>query len=437
MSESPTLAAIRVGRRAERLTQGTNALPNRLAVLAFAVTSAALLITVAGVHAFSVRHPDPNDFNGQTYVLLAYCAAGMLVAPVLTLGGVAARLTVGRRDQRLAALRLVGATRSQVSTITVAESGRLALWGALTGVGLYAALVPLLSRIPFEGRAFEISELIVPWWWLPLDVLAVVNLAVVSGLVGLRRVAISPLGVAARQTPPRLSVVRVLGTIGAVVVWMSVGSGLGQMGAAVVMVLLAGIVAVINVIGPFVMMLLGRLVARLARGPQTLLAARRIVDDPRAAWRSVGALGLGIIVAGVGGTLADTPSADGESPFLGEDMRTGAFVTLAIIAVIAATSTGVVQAARVIDRRRELRGMALAGADPELLVATSRRETTLPLILTVVIAGSMTALIILPTIATVGAATVAWTVVAVVVSALVMVAAVRLTGPLVREAARG
>ncbi|MDE9367621.1 hypothetical protein PZ938_18550 [Luteipulveratus sp. YIM 133132] len=431
-------AAVRVGRRAEQLTRGTGRLPSTLAVLAFAVATAALLVTISGVHAFSVRDEaaSPEDV-GDLYVGLAFCAAGLLLAPVLTLGGVAARLTVGRRDRRLAALRLAGATRAQTTAITLVESGRLALIGAVAGVGLYLLVLPGLGRISFQGRPFGFSNLLVPLWWVPVAVLTVVALALLSGVLGLRRVSISPLGVAQRTRPPGMRVVRVVLTVVAGVLWLAVASSLRQAGTGVVMIVVAAMVGVLNLVGPFVMMLLGRLVAWRARTPQTLLAARRIVDDPKATWRSVGALGLAIVVAGVGGAFASAEAHDEAQRIVLHDMGTGALVTLGIIAVIAATSTGVVQAARVIDRRHELYALSLTGAEPGLLVRASRRETTLPLAITVCLAAVMCALLIVPFGAATNAGALVWLGGAIVGSVALMLASVTSTAPLVREAAAG
>ena len=81
----------------QRLTVG-------LTLIAFATSTGVLLTVLGGLGAFSAR-------NGSgEYVLLAQIATVILVVPVVTLGGAAARLAVARRDQRLAALRLVGAT---------------------------------------------------------------------------------------------------------------------------------------------------------------------------------------------------------------------------------------------------------------------------------------------------------------------------------------
>ncbi len=432
------LTAIGLGRHIERLGTRDGTLPGLLAVTAFTVSTAALLVTLAGVHAFSSRAAGTDAASYENlYLSLAFAAAGMLVAPILTLGAVAARLTLGRRDRRLAVLRLVGATRGQVGAITLFETARLALTGAICGTILYAVLVPALTSLRFGGHPFGHLELVLPWWWVILTIAVVVLLAVGSGLISLRRVAISPLGVSARTTPRPMRLARVAIFAAIAVAWLAIAQGVERLGTALMMVILAGLVAALNVVGPFVMMLLGRAAAHVTGSPRTLLAARRLVDDPRAAWRAVGSLGLGITVAGLAGTAAamsQGQNARDNQVLL--DLRTGALVTLAIIAVIAATSTGVVQAARLVDRRQELRMLALAGARRRDLVVATRREVTVPLAVTVLMAGGFCGLIVAPTSSAAGATTYLWLAGAIGGSILLMLLAVQLTTPLLRDAMR-
>lgn len=134
--------------------------------------------------------------------MLTLIASVLMVVPLLVFGGAAARLTVARRDQRLAALRLIGATPGQVVWMTVAEAVIVAAAGAVTGVLAYALATPLVAKIALGGGTWFAADL----WPSPL-VLAGVLLAVpllvgVSAVAGLRRVVVSPLGVAKRRPRP-------------------------------------------------------------------------------------------------------------------------------------------------------------------------------------------------------------------------------------------
>ncbi|MFF0579521.1 FtsX-like permease family protein [Streptosporangium saharense] len=242
--------------------------------------------------------------NAIGYQILALIASVLMVVPLLVFGGAAARLTVARRDQRLAALRLVGATPGQVVAMTVAEAVITAFAGAVLGAALYLLMTPLLTRIEIGGGPWFVADT-----WpgvLPvLAVLVVVPLLVgLSAVVGLRRVVVSPLGVAKRETPPAMRFVRVVALLAVLAVVPTLGMGAG---VGVVTVVLSLAFLAVNLVGPWVVGLLGRIVAASARRPAGLLAGRRMIDDPRAAWRTVSGVALTGFVAGFIGLL--TPGA--------------------------------------------------------------------------------------------------------------------------------
>jgi hypothetical protein len=258
--------------------------------------------------------------SGETifvYRVLTVIACVLMVVPLLVFGGAAARLTVARRDQRLAALRLVGATPGQVVWMTVVEAVIAAFGGAVLGLALYGAAVPLLSRVEMAGGPWFAADL----WpgFLPvLGVLLAVPLLVgLSAVIGLRRVVVSPLGVARRQSPPGMRLIRVavLLAVLAAVPFVFPNST----SVAVVAGLLALAFLCLNLVGPWVVGVIGRITARIARGPVGLLAGRRLVDDPRSGWRTVAGLALTGFVAGFIGLLS--PSADLIGPAPATELR--------------------------------------------------------------------------------------------------------------------
>jgi hypothetical protein len=371
-------------------------LTTALAVAAFAVMTALTLSVIGGLLGFLDRAAHPVDAyqreNGDFYVVLAWTAVVLLVVPLLTLGGSAARLGVARRDARLATLRLLGVTPREVVALTVVETAWQGLLGALAGIVGYAALLPVWTRVPFQGTTFSAAELWVGWLVLVPACLVVPVLAVVSGVVSLRRVVVSPLGVARRQTPPGLRAVRAVLAVVAMGGFMVVTSVLGAFGAAAVAFGVGSLAlgfGALNLIGPWVLGLLGRLRARKARTPAQLLAARRLVDDPRATWRVVGGLGLAGFVAGAlavvpmiaGATPVDaSPAERAANEILTGDLMRGALLTLTITFLVAAASAGITQAASVLDRRRELALQVLAGTPVALLDQVRRREVLVPML---------------------------------------------------------
>ncbi|MEU5881294.1 FtsX-like permease family protein [Spirillospora sp. NPDC047279] len=237
----------------------------------------------------------------QIYQVLAVIASVLMAVPLLVFGGAAARLTVARRDQRLAALRLVGATPGQVVAITAAEAVLTAAAGAVVGLLLYAAALPALTRITIGGGTWFAGDLWPGFALVGAVLLAVPLLVGVSAVVGLRRVVVSPLGVAKRQTPPGMKAIRLV-VFGAILIAFAMAGGgltaMGRTGAVILVILLSLAFLSINLVGPWVVAIIGRVTAATARGPARMLAGRRLIDDPRAAWRTVAGVALTGFVAG-------------------------------------------------------------------------------------------------------------------------------------------
>ncbi|GAA4905712.1 FtsX-like permease family protein [Stackebrandtia albiflava] len=314
--------------------------------------------TVVGISEFG------TDAASETYRLyqsFMAVATVLMVVPLLVFGGAAARLTVARRDQRLASLRLVGATPGQVVRVTVAEAILTALVGAVAGAILYTAVMPLLARIPIDGGPWFVADLWPPLWATGAVIVAVPLLVGLSAVVGLRRVVISPLGVARRQTPPGIRAARLLVLVAFVGAFLFMSSrflGMGALGSLLMLVLLAGVFGAINLVGPWVVSLLGRVTALAARRPAPLLAGRRLVDDPRSAWRTVAGIALTGFVAGF--TVLLSPQLTGYA----EDrtLLTVSVPTTQVEAVTASVATVLPDGAKVTGTN-EVEGVSLVDVE--------------------------------------------------------------------------
>jgi hypothetical protein len=233
-----------------------------------------------------------------------------LALPVLIFIGTATRLSAARREQRFAAMRLVGATPRQVSLIAAAESVVAAAVGVAIGFGLFFVLRVPLATIPFTGQPFFPAELSLS---LPDILVVAVGVPVAAALtarLALRRVNISPLGVTRRVTPapPRawrvLPLLAGLALLGFVVVHGQPASPAGQ-----ILVLVPGFALImigLVIAGPWLTMAGARVMARRASRPGALIAARRLADDPRAAFRAVSGLVLALFIFTVTATLLAT-----------------------------------------------------------------------------------------------------------------------------------
>jgi hypothetical protein len=135
--------------------------------------------------------------------------------------------------------------------------------------------------------------------------------------VSLRRLQISPLGVARRATRPRPTVKRllplVLGTVGFVV---SVATATQRTGIELLIPVMAtfalmiyGIVAA----GPWITVLTARAISRSGRRASALLAGRRLEDDPIGGFRTVSGLVVAVFVASVFSGLTPAVLAEGRT----------------------------------------------------------------------------------------------------------------------------
>lgn len=240
--------------------------------------------------------------RGDALTLISSVVAGALIFPVLIFIATATRLSAATREQRFAAMRLVGATPRQVSVLSAVEAALAAAVGTVAGFGLYAALRPLVADIPLTGQQrFFLSDLTLSAPQALGVVVGVPVAAAIAARLALRRVTISPLGVTRRVTPrpPRAwRLVPLLAGLAELAYFVFVGrrpaTGNGQTAAYLpgFLVVMLGLV----IAGPWLTMTVARAVARRTRRPAALIAVRRLADDPKAGFRAVSGLVLALFV---------------------------------------------------------------------------------------------------------------------------------------------
>jgi hypothetical protein len=244
----------------------------------------------------------PNDAGGgaSSIDLILAVVALAILTPVLIFIGTATRLSAARREERFAAMRLAGATRGQVSLIAAIESTVAAVLGTAIGFGLFLGLRIPVAGIPFIGQPFFPSELTLGLRGILGVAIGVPLFAAVAARMALRRVNISPLGVArrARPKPPGAwRVIPLLAGLAELGFWTIHGHPASETGqiqafASSFFIILVGLF----IAGPWLTMAAAAAMARWTSRPATLLAARRIGDDPRAAFRAVSGLVLALFI---------------------------------------------------------------------------------------------------------------------------------------------
>ena len=246
----------------------------------------------------AIQTTPQNRGDNVIYQLGIALGAVAILLPMLMLIGNATRLAAARREERYAAMRLVGATPRQVTVIASVDAVVGALLGSLLGIGLFLLWRPLVVGIRITGARY-FPEYVTPTMAGYLSVLVgVPAAAAVAALLALRRVQVSPLGVSQRVTPPPPRAWRLAPLAAGLLLFIvplatsnqdDPRVRLAALGLALTM---AGLV----IGGSWLTMQAARLLTWLRPGASALLAARRMADDPRATFRSVSGLVLAVFV---------------------------------------------------------------------------------------------------------------------------------------------
>ncbi len=294
-------------------TIGASALPAPNSLIVIVGRTVDQLSHVSGAEQVTaISTTTPSSCNGDCYLigidassidLILSIVAAALLFPLLIFIGTASRLSAARREQRFAAMRLVGATPRQVSVISTVESTIAAAVGVVVGFALFFALRPALATVPFTGERFFTSDVSLSLVDVLVIAIGVPVAAAVAARLALRRVQISPLGVTRRVTPrpPRAwRLIPLLVGLGELAWFVHAGrpaTTQGQIRAFLpgILIVMAGLI----IAGPWLTMLGSRLMARRTRRASVLIAGRRLSDNPKAGFRAISGLVLALFVTSV------------------------------------------------------------------------------------------------------------------------------------------
>ena len=303
-------------------TIGAAALPSPNSLIIVIGHSARQLSLAPGaVEVGAIQRTPANCYACQNTIgsgpVLQFILAGGAVAlllPVLILIATASRLSAARREERFAAMRLVGATPHQISVVSAVEAAVAAVAGVAVGFALFSVLRPLLYHVPFTGAPLAEGDLSLHWIDIVLAVIGVPVAAVVSARLALRRVQISPLGVKRRASsrPPRIiRIIPLLAGI-AVLAYFDAAGKPGSNGGQLLEMLVGFVLLVVGLVlaGPWFTTAGSRLMTKRANCPATLIAGRRLLDNPKAAFRFISGLVIALFVASAAiGALSSVAAA--------------------------------------------------------------------------------------------------------------------------------
>ena len=269
---------------------------------------------------------------GMMGMLLLAFGGTILLFPIVMFVAVATQLGSAQREQRYAAIRLIGGTRTQVTKALLFESLVATIGGIIIGSLVYLAALPLLQQYQFGGERFWPNDMTVQWSQYGVIVGLTILLSLAANWWGMRHVQTSPLGVARKQKvakKPRLwralPLLVGLGIFG----WLSTDLGKNwvqshKTDVTPMIVLILGIMLVmfgLVLAGSWLTYVVARLVARRTKRAGALIAGQRIAGQSKQVFRSVSGVVLALfagsfyltVVGGVDKLNADSISDNGYS----------------------------------------------------------------------------------------------------------------------------
>ena len=246
------------------------------------------------------------QLQGTTNIYKEAFGIGALAVlfPLLILISTATRLSAARREERYAAMRLIGATPHQINVIASVDAIVSSLFGAILGSIIFLAVRPAIADISFSGVKF-FSNYVTPSIWAYIGmIVGVPVVAAIASLISLRRVQISPLGVSRKTTPPKPGAWRLIPLVAGMALFPygashinNGGSGKGNPAPVFIGFLLIMVGIVLS--GSWLTMQVTKVLARFARSAPSLLAARRLSDNPKGAFRTISGLVLAVFIGSV------------------------------------------------------------------------------------------------------------------------------------------
>lgn len=262
---------------------------------------------VVAVYQFSESGQAVSTYSSLGYILLGI-GATVLLFPIVVFISIATQLGSAQREKRYAALRLIGATRKQVSRIMAVESLSAAAVGIIIGSLAYLATIPLMSQYYFDDMRFYTSDLTVPLEQYVFMVVLTLLFCLVANWWGMRHVQMSPLGVArSGKISKRPRAWRSMLLLPGILLfsWFSLPigakwlqeNGSGDNASLILLLLIAGIMSImfgLLVAGSWLTSSVSRLMSHRTRSVTTLLAGKRIASQSKRVFRSVSGVVLAL-----------------------------------------------------------------------------------------------------------------------------------------------
>ena len=193
-----------------------------------------------------------------------------------------------------------------------------AFLGAVLGTVIFLLVRPALAGAALVGTQYFESDLTPTVAGYVAMLVGVPIAAAIAALVSLRRVQISPLGVTRRATPKPPTFWRLVALVIGVGVYVyglskTTRHGIGAPAYPGLILTMIGLV----IAGPWLTAQAARLFGRAASGSSALLAARRLADNPKGAFRAVTGLVLAVFLGTMVGLIVPAVNATEVTPTAG------------------------------------------------------------------------------------------------------------------------
>ncbi|WP_161793792.1 FtsX-like permease family protein [Agreia bicolorata] len=268
---------------------------------------------------YAIAGWNSSSSAADAYDLIAIAGSIMLLLPILLLIGAVTDLGGSQRAERLATLRLIGATPGRVSRLAALETALAAAAGTLLGSALFSLVGLALRTVAPKDQLVVPGIIGVDFYRVLLVGIAVI--AVSSGIAGVRALfgRIGPLGSQRPIVEDRPSVLRLiplaLGLTGLVCAVMERDASpvrVFDQRSLYVTVLFVSVILLLGGLlwaGPTLLSVAARVAGLLARGATSTLAAARVACSPRATFRGVSGAAAVMFIAsllagGIGATSA-------------------------------------------------------------------------------------------------------------------------------------
>jgi hypothetical protein len=358
---------------------------------------ACALLTLIGLGAVSWAGGHGHDAAGALVAPNAVAGTALVALPALGILLLAARLAAAPRDRRLNALRLAGATPRQIRALAAFDGAVAAVVGVAFGLVGYGALHAVAGHWWIVAHAFG-PYLAIPAAlpYLPVAAL-LVAVPVVSALVGaaaLNRIPARPGGALPEAAGPGPRPWALVPLGAGLMLELTAQPGARRIELAGVLVrdpqLTGGYLLAlfgIGALGPWLIHRVARTLARHARGPVALLAARRIAADAR----SVGRMLIPIAVL-IAAATTFVPLRAARSRYLFGGSFPVHSVTLAAFAgaiVVGCTALGLLVSTleSLASRHREVAALKAIGAPASRLRQTLLLRNAVPTLVVVLVAA--------------------------------------------------